>query len=94
MNTMLQIRVDEDLKNQAIAVYEKLGMDISTAVRLFLKKSIAVNGIPFDLRNEQRKAEVRTAIKEMNDISKENGNSEMSLEEINEIIAETRNAKK
>lgn len=94
MNTMLQIRVDEDLKNQAIAVYENLGMDISTAVRLFLKKSIAVNGIPFDLRNEQRKAEVRTAIKEMNDISKENGNSEMTLDEINEIIAETRNAKK
>ena len=94
MNTMLQIRVDEDLKNQAIAVYENLGMDISTAVRLFLKKSIAVNGIPFDLRNEQRKAEVRAAIKEMNDISKENGNSEMTLDEINEIIAETRNAKK
>lgn len=94
MGSMLQIRVDEDLKNQATTVFENLGMDISTAVRLFLKKSVATNGIPFDLKNETRKAEVRKAIKEMQDISKANGNSEMSLEEINEIITETRNAKK
>ena len=94
MGIMLQIRVDEDLKNQATTVFENLGMDISTAVRLFLKKSVATNGIPFDLKNETRKAEVRKAIKEMQDISKANGNSEMSLEEINEIITETRNAKK
>ena len=95
MSTMLQIRVDEDLKKEAAAVYEGLGIDLSTAVRLFLKKSVAVNGVPFELRNEeQRKAEVRAAIKEMNDISEKNGNSEMTLEEINEIIAETRNASK
>lgn len=94
MGTMLQIRIDEDLKNQATAVYESLGIDLSTAVRMFLKKSVAVNGVPFELRNEQKKAEIRAAIKEMNDISKANGNSEMSLEEINEIITETRKAKK
>lgn len=94
MGTMLQIRIDEDLKNQATAVYESLGIDLSTAVRMFLKKSVAVNGVPFELRNEQKKAELRAAIKEMNDISKANGNSEMTLEEINEIITETRNAKK
>lgn len=95
MNTLLQIRIDEDLKKEAAAVYENLGMDLSTAVRLFLKKSIAVNGVPFELRNnEEKKAEFRSAIKEMNDISKKNGNSEMTLEEINEIIAETRNASK
>jgi len=93
MSTLLQIRVDEEIKNQATAVYESLGIDISTAVRMFLKKSIAINGIPFDVKNEIKKAEFISAIKEMNDISKENGNSEMSLEEINNVITETRNKK-
>lgn len=90
MGSLLQIRIDEDLKNQATALYESMGIDLSTAVRMFLKKSVAVQGVPFELRNEQKKAEARAAIKEMNDISKANGNSEMSLDEINEIIAETR----
>ncbi len=94
MGTMLQIRIDEDLKNQATEIFNSLGIDLSTAVRMFLKKSVAVNGMPFELRNEQKKAELRAAIKEMNDISKANGNSEITLEEINEIITETRNAKK
>ena len=40
------------------------------------------------------KENLRKTIKEMNDISKANGNSEMTLEEINEIITETRNDKK
>lgn len=93
MNNLLQIRIDEDLKNQAIAVYESLGMDISTAVRLFLKKSVAVNGIPFELRNEQRKTQFRNVIKEMQSISKNNNNDKLDLEEINEIITETRNTK-
>jgi len=93
MNNLLQIRIDEDLKNQAIAVYESLGMDISTAVRLFLKKSVAVNGIPFELRNEQRKTQFRNVIKEMQSISKNNKNDKLDLEEINETITETRNTK-
>lgn len=93
MGSLLQIRIDEDLKNQATALYESMGIDLSTAVRMFLKKSVAVQGVPFELRNEQKKAEARAAIKEMNDISKANGNSEMSLDEINEIIAETRKYK-
>ena len=32
MGTMLQIRIDEDLKNQASSVFESLGIDLSTAV--------------------------------------------------------------
>ena len=37
---LLQIRVDEELKNQANAIYNELGIDLSTAVRMFLKKSV------------------------------------------------------
>jgi len=87
---MLQIRIDDELKNQATTVFESLGMDISTAVRIFLKKSVAVNGIPFDVRNEPTKEEIRSLIKEMQELSKANGNSEMTLEKINKEITDTR----
>ncbi|MBO7078577.1 MAG: type II toxin-antitoxin system RelB/DinJ family antitoxin, partial [Bacilli bacterium] len=38
--TVLQVRVDEELKNQAGAIYNELGMDLSTAIRMFLKRSV------------------------------------------------------
>lgn len=34
-STLVQIRVDEKLKNDVSAVYENLGLDLSTAVRIF-----------------------------------------------------------
>lgn len=45
--SIVQFRVDDDLKNEATAVYEKLGIDLSTAMRMFLKRSVMENGIPF-----------------------------------------------
>ena len=54
---VIQVRVGDELKNQASLIYESLGMDISTAVRIFLK---------------------------------ENGNADMTLKEINEIIKKAR----
>ena len=49
-NTLVQIRVDEKLKDDAAAVYENLGLDLSTAVRIFFKRSVAENGIPFSMK--------------------------------------------
>ena len=44
-STLVQIRVDEKLKDDAAAVYEHLGLDLSTAVRIFFKRSVAENGL-------------------------------------------------
>lgn len=43
----LNIRIDGDLKDEAQAIYQQLGLDMSTAVTLFLKQSVADNGLPF-----------------------------------------------
>lgn len=32
---MIQLRVDDDLKQQATKVFEELGLDLSTAIRIF-----------------------------------------------------------
>jgi len=90
MANTLQIRVDEDLKAQATMVYDQLGIDLSTAVRMFLKKSIAVNGIPFDVKNDSSRDRAMAALNSMRNTSLENGNSEMSLDEINEEISKYR----
>ncbi len=83
---LLQIRVDEELKNQANAIYNELGIDLSTAVRMFLKKSVLEGGIPFDARVDQLTLNAILSVDKMRTTSENNGNSEMSLEEINEEI--------
>lgn len=42
--SIVQFRVDDDLKNVATKIYEELGIDLSTAMRMFLKRSVIVNG--------------------------------------------------
>jgi len=43
----LQIRIDDTLRNQAQQVAHNLGMDLTTAVRVFLKQMVNSNGLPF-----------------------------------------------
>lgn len=50
-NTVLQIRIDKKLKENSIKLYNDIGLDISTAIRLFLSKSLIDKGLPFDLQN-------------------------------------------
>lgn len=51
--TTLHLRLDEDMKNQASDVFEHLGLDLPTAIRIFLRRSIAVDGMPFELKNNR-----------------------------------------
>ena len=48
-NALVQVRIDEELKDRATAIYDALGIDLSTAIRMFLKRSVMVNGIPFSM---------------------------------------------
>ena len=45
----LQIRIPDDLRNEANQVLEEIGMDMSTAVRVYLKKIVQTRRIPFAL---------------------------------------------
>jgi DNA-damage-inducible protein J len=48
--TNVNVRVDENLKHQAEAIFSELGMNLSTAMTLFLRSAVRYGGIPFDLR--------------------------------------------
>ena len=43
----INVRTDADLKAQAQQVFESIGLDLSTAVNLFLKQTVKANNLPF-----------------------------------------------
>jgi addiction module antitoxin, relB/dinJ family len=51
--------MDADLKREVEAIYAELGMNLTSAVNAFLRQSVRVGGMPFDLRlNEQQRETV------------------------------------
>ena len=48
-STNLNIRTDKDVKEQAEQLFAELGLNMTTAVNLFLRTAIRKHGIPFDL---------------------------------------------
>ncbi len=66
----INIRVDSELKRKAEAVYAELGMNLSTALNVFLRSSVRYGGIPFDLRvgayNTETRAAIEDAVNEKN----------------------------
>lgn len=48
--TFIQVRIDSKLKRDATAVLDELGMDMPNAVRMFLKRVVLEQGLPFDAR--------------------------------------------
>lgn len=92
--SLLQVRVDDTLKDEAAAVFENLGIDTSTAVRMFLKRSVMENGIPFRMTLSKAPYNAERgyrAAMEIAESSEKKGTSEMTLEEINAEIEAARN---
>ncbi len=58
------IRTDEEVKKDAEELFDSMGMSLSTAVNVFLKQAIRVNGMPFELKGCTPNATTRAAIKE------------------------------
>jgi len=51
-NEQLQIRIDSKTKNEAKKILEGLGMDMSSAVKIFLKQVINSKNFPCEIRDE------------------------------------------
>lgn len=65
---VVQVRIDETVKKQAVAVLNNLGMDASTAINVFFKQIIAENGLPFQPKQAQYNLETFAAIKESDEM--------------------------
>ena len=55
-NANINIRVDGDIKHKAQEVFSALGLDMTSAINIFLRQAIRKNGIPFELTNDKPQA--------------------------------------
>ena len=56
--TNLNIRIDEDLKRNAEILFYDLGLNMSSAITIFLKSAVDYLGIPFEIRKTSRTVSV------------------------------------
>ncbi len=50
MSKTIQIRVDDSMKHAADELFINLGLDTSTAVRIFLTMAVETGGLPFEVK--------------------------------------------
>ena len=64
------ISIDADVKAQAQALFADFGLDLSTAINIFLRQSIRENCIPFTIQREVPNADTEPAMNEADDKAK------------------------
>ena len=63
-STNLNVRTDSDVKEAAERIFEALGLNMTTAVNIFLRQTIRENGIPFELKLDVPNQVTAAAIEE------------------------------
>ena len=62
--TNLNIKTDKRIKEQSEHIFSELGLNMTTAVNMFLRAAIRENGIPFELKMEKPNKTTVSAIEE------------------------------
>lgn len=66
-----QIRIEENVKKQATELFNQLGLDMSSAVNMFLRQTIMRGGLPFSVELPRYKQEVIDAMEEAKKLSRD-----------------------
>lgn len=83
MTVPTQVRIDADVKKQASKIFAQLGIDMSTAMNIFLRQCIMKGGLPFSVEIPQFSSKTAKAIEEADQIMKDpNAKKYNSLEEL------------
>jgi DNA-damage-inducible protein J len=95
--TNLSIRIDRDLKNEADRMFNALGMNLTTAINVFVRQSVRQKKIPFEIAlapdGDDRRVtmlEAKAVVERIRQHSVANGMDKMSMEEIDAEIAAAR----
>ena len=64
----LHVRIDPETKSSVEELYSSFGITVSDAITMFLRKSLMVGGLPFEVRQPRYNAETEAAIQEARDI--------------------------
>ena len=58
------VRMDSDIKKQCETLFNELGMNLTTAINVFLRQSLRAGGFPFTIRMERPNKETIAAMLE------------------------------
>lgn len=90
-----QFRSDKSLREDCIAIYEAMGMDLNTAFRMFMERTRMVRGLPFPAVLPETRMTKEEAKSVVDSIRAEAANlPEMTLDEINAEISAVRAERK
>ena len=93
--TLIQFRADRELKDEVTNIFASIGLDMSTALRMFLIKARQVRGLPFEAILSEKNLTRAEAIKIIDDAREQLADvPEMSLDEINAEISAARAERK
>ena len=83
--TSMSIRLDSEVKEQAQLVFNHLGMDMTTAINIFLRQAIQYQGLPFDVRLDEN----RRLLEVLTDLD-QNRNMSQSFESVSDLMEDLR----
>ncbi|HGR9286886.1 TPA: type II toxin-antitoxin system RelB/DinJ family antitoxin [Streptococcus pneumoniae] len=81
----ISIRLDSEVKEQAQQVFSNLGMDMTTAINIFLCQAIQYQGLPFDVRLDEN----RKLLQALTDLD-QNRNMSQSFESVSDLMEDLR----
>lgn len=83
--TSMSIRLDSEVKEQAQKVFNNLGMDMTTAINIFLRQAIQYQGLPFDVRLDGN----RKLLEVLTDLD-QNRNMSQPFESVSDLMEDLR----
>jgi len=87
MTTPTQIRIDSNIKKKANELFASLGLDMSSAVNIFLYQCILRGGLPFNIELPKYNKETIEAMEESVKITKDqNVEGYSSMEELKKAL--------
>ncbi len=88
MEETISILIDWDIKKEATFILRQYGLDISSAVNLFLRQCVLRGGLPFDVTLPSYKRKTLAAMEEAKKISEDpSAKGYTSIEELNDALS-------
>jgi DNA-damage-inducible protein J len=84
--TNVSVRLDEQLKRDAEELFDDLGMNMTTAMTMFLKQAIRYQGLPFDVKRDVPNSDTLAAIDDVNN----NRNMSRTFSSVAEMMEDLR----
>ena len=69
LTSVIIVNVPTDIKEEATSLFNSLGLNMDTAINMFLKRAVYERGIPFDVKQQPTKDFAET-LKELDHMEK------------------------